>query len=153
MVHALLADAPELLQVILRFLRDRLLATLFETSPLFAPFSAGERKALGARFRWLEVERGVSVTQQGGTGRALFVLLAGRAAVLRDGARIATLGPFDVCGEMSLLDRAPAVATVETETKCFVLALPRADFAELVVTHPQLLEYVASLADDRKRGA
>src|SRR5205823_6089366 len=34
LVHALVADAPGLLPVILRFLRDRLLATLFETSPL-----------------------------------------------------------------------------------------------------------------------
>jgi CRP-like cAMP-binding protein len=152
LVHALVADAPALLQVILRFLRDRLLASVFETSPLFAPFSAADRKELAARFRWLEVERGVALTQQGQPGRALFVLLAGRAAVVRDGARVAALGPFDVCGELSLLDQAPAVATVETESKCFVLALPRAGFAELVVTHPQILEYVGSLADGRRRG-
>jgi signal-transduction protein with cAMP-binding, CBS, and nucleotidyltransferase domain len=35
--------------------------------------------------------------------------------------------------------------------KSFVLFLPRADFTELMMTHPQVLEYVSSVAESRAR--
>jgi CRP-like cAMP-binding protein len=122
-----------------------------DTSPLFAAFSAEERFTLGAQFRFLEIDAGVRLVEEGQPGEMLFVLLAGRASVVRAGEAIATLGPGDLFGEISLLDRVPATATVELTTKAFVLGLPRAVFAQVIVTHPPLLDYVGELADTRKR--
>jgi cAMP-dependent protein kinase regulator len=50
----LLAASPDLLALLLRFVRDRLLSTLAETSPLFAPFSPLERIALASSFQFIE---------------------------------------------------------------------------------------------------
>jgi cAMP-dependent protein kinase regulator len=152
LVHALLADSPEVLAVILGFLRDRLLATLMQTSPLFAPFSLDERAALAARFVFVEASGGGRLLEEGRPATALYLLLAGRASVSRGGKAVGTLGPGDLCGEVSLLEQTPATETVELGAKSFVLSLPRAGFAELMLTHPQVLEYVSALAESRRRG-
>ena len=79
----------------------------------------------------------------------LYVLLAGEAAAVIDGAPVAHFQAGDVFGEISLIAGHPATATVVTLERSFVLQLPRSDFNEVIMTHPQVLEYLGSLADDR----
>ncbi|RMH42921.1 MAG: hypothetical protein D6689_06665 [Deltaproteobacteria bacterium] len=146
---------PRVLRVLLRFVRDRLIDALVKTSPLFAPFAGPQRAELAARFRFVEIERGAVLVEQGARADGLYVLLAGRAEVVRDGGdgphRLATLEAGDLCGEMSLLAREPAVATVRATTKCFALAMPAEAFREVIMTHPQVLAFVGDLADQRRR--
>jgi cAMP-dependent protein kinase regulator len=149
LVRDLIAGSPEFLKVLLRFLRDRLIATLAQTSPLFAPFSPVERTALTSKFRFLEVDKNVPLVEQGKKSAGLFVLLAGAAAALTDGALVAPVQAGDVFGELSLITGGPATATVVTLQRSFVLQLPRSDFSEVIMTHPQVLEYLAGLADHR----
>jgi CRP-like cAMP-binding protein len=149
LVRDLISGSPELFKILLRFLRERLIATLAHTSPLFAPFSDMERVALASKFRFLEVDRNVRLVEQGKKVTGLFLLLAGEAAAVSDGAPLAHLQSGDVFGEMSLIAGSPATATVVTLEKSFVLQLPRNDFNELIMTHPQVLEYLSSLADSR----
>jgi CRP-like cAMP-binding protein len=146
---------PSVLKVLLRFLRDRLIDNLVRTSPLFQPFGGGERFALAGRFLFLEVERESVLIRQGQMADGLFILLTGRAEVIRDQdgepRRLATLNPGDLCGEMSLLTHEPAIATVRAATKCFALELVAKDFRELIMTHPQVLVFVGDLAEQRRR--
>jgi len=147
----LIEDEPAVLKVILRFLRDRLLDLLVDTSPLFQPFTGDERAALAARFRFIEADEGAQLLEQGKRAPGLFVLLSGGARVLHDGVVINDLGPGDMMGEMSLLSHGPAIATIRASAKCYLLELPRGDFAELIMTHPQVLEYMSRVAEDRQR--
>jgi cAMP-dependent protein kinase regulator len=153
--RALLGDlvkgSPELLKVLLRFLRDRLVATLAETSPLFAPFTPLERLGLAARFHCLEIDEGLRILEKGGKSPGLFVLLAGEANAVTGGRIVARLESGDAFGEISLITNQPATASIETLCKSFVLYLPRADFSEIIMTHPQVLEYISSLAEERMR--
>ena len=55
----------------------------------------------------------------------------------------------DLFGEMSCLAKSPAAATVKVRRGGTLLRLPRAAFDELVVTHPQILEQLAALAEER----
>ena len=41
-------------------------------------------------------------------------------------------------------------ATVRTATKCYLLQLPREAWNEVIVTHPQVLEYASEVADSRQ---
>jgi CRP-like cAMP-binding protein len=149
LVRDLVSGSPELLKVLLRFLRDRLIATLARTSPLFTPFSELERAALTSRFHFLEVDRNLRLVEQGKKATGLFILLAGEAAAVADGAPVAHLQAGDVFGEISLIAGSLATATVVTLEKSFVLQLPRSDFNEVIMTHPQVLEYLGTLADNR----
>jgi CRP-like cAMP-binding protein len=151
LVRDLIAGSPELLKVMLRFVRDRLIATLAHTSPLFTPFSEMERVLLTSKFRFLEVDRNVRVLEQGQKVSGLFILLAGEAAAVTDGAPVAHLQAGDVFGEIALIQGSAAMATIVTLQKSFVLHLPRSDFNEMIMTHPQVLEYLSSLAHNRMK--
>ena len=64
--------------------------------------------------------------------------------------KLATLKDGDIFGEMSLLTRKPATATVTALSNAILLRLPRESFQELVLTHPQILELVSELTEKRK---
>jgi CRP-like cAMP-binding protein len=154
-ISDLVEEEPQVLQALLRFLRDRLVDNLITSSPLFAPFLGEERSELAARFRFLEAQAGAVILQQGARASGFFIVLAGQLqAIYRDQAGervIGQLKPGDVCGEMSLLSHAPAEATMCATTKSFLLELPAAVFREVIMTHPQVLMLVSDLADSRRQ--
>jgi CRP-like cAMP-binding protein len=138
--------------VLLRFFRERLLDRLIATSPLFAPFSGEESRLLTERFHFLEFEPGAVLIREGEKSEGLFVILCGEAAVTQvENGQIATIGPGGVCGEMSLLTRQPAMATVHARTRLWALAMPKGTFQELILTHPQVLIFINELAESRQK--
>jgi CRP-like cAMP-binding protein len=150
-VAKLCIESPDVVKVLLRFVRERLLDTLVETSPLFAPFSGEERESLVKRFRFLQFDPGARVLEEGKRAPGLFLFLTGGGTVTVERQPIAEVGPGDLVGEMSLLTRDPAAATVTTLQRSIALELPRADFQDVIMTHPQVLEYASQLADERRK--
>jgi CRP-like cAMP-binding protein len=155
-ISELLDRSPSVLSLLLRFLRDRLLDRLTKTHPLLAPFVEAERAEITGQFELIEVDASTALVKQGERARGMFVLLAGTASVdLRtdDGAvrHLADLELGAVFGEMSLLTREPAVATVTTTSKVFAVVLPAEAFRELIMTHPQVLVYINELVEHRRR--
>jgi len=154
LVARVIASSPDVLKVLLRFFRDRMIDRLLHSSALFTHFSEDDARALVARLRFLELEPGLPVVVEGKPAPGLFILLCGSTEVTRaHGGSVARLGPGDAFGEMSLLRPAPANATVTTLTKCWALQLRRSDFTEIAVTYPQVLEFVSELADRRAAAA
>jgi CRP-like cAMP-binding protein len=153
--RALLADlvaaSPDLLVVLLRFLRERLIANLADMSALFAPFTPLERLALATRFQFVEVDEGLFMIDERSRSPGLFVLLAGEAQATVAGKEVVRLAPGDVFGEISLITGQASTASVTATCKSFILFLPRADFTEVIMTHPQVLEYLSSLVESRAR--
>lgn len=149
---SLLADYPEVLKVVLRFVRDRLVERLVLTSPLFRPFDDAERRALAGRFKFLEIERGATIIPGGSKADGLYILLAGRLGTRRStGPEL--YGPGDLIGEGSLLAGEKFEQPVEAIGKSLALCLPAAEFRELIMTHPHVLEYVGEQAEARRKVA
>jgi CRP-like cAMP-binding protein len=149
LVSEIVRRSPDVLKTLLRFFRDRLLDRMFGASALFSSFSPEEARALADRFLFLELEPKMRVIVEGERAPGLFLLLCGEAHVTRSGGEVARLQPGDVFGEMSLLNRSAASATIETLSKCWALELPRDRFQEVMLTYPQMLEYVSNIADQR----
>ena len=143
---------PDFLRVILRLVRERLLGHLMRSSPMFADYSDEDLKAIGARFRFVEVRPDTLLIREGERTMGLCLMMAGHAEVSTDGeGLLATLGPGDIFGEMSLLTQGAAVASIKSLTKCWVLLLQREDFDEMVLSNPRALEFVTALAEERRR--
>ncbi len=85
----------------------------------------------------------------------LFLIASGGVKVMsadKDGDRIqlARLGPGDVVGEISLVLRRPATATVVAEHETVTLTLQREKFQEVIREHPVLLNELYELATKRE---
>jgi cAMP-dependent protein kinase regulator len=146
---------PDFLARLIKFVRDRLVNTLTNTSPLFLTLPPAERAQLASQFRLLEVEEGREVVKQGHRSEGLFVLLGGRFALsIENGGEaspLGELGPGAIVGEVSLLTRQPAAATVRTVNRCWVLWMSPQTFTEVLMTYPTVLEYVHELAEQRRQ--
>lgn len=153
MLDALSANYPSVEQVMLRFSKQRLLANLLNTSPLFAPFDRAARKVLIEKFKSRPVAEKTDIVVAGQRGDGLYVLLSGRAQVVaspkQSAVVLADLGPGSIFGEISLLKNEPVGATVRSLTPCTILRLPAKIFRELVMSQPEILDLVSRLADSR----
>jgi CRP-like cAMP-binding protein len=147
------AEMPHVAGAMARFTRERMISNLLATNPLFAPFDAETRKQLLSRFTGHEVPTGTIFLEQGTPGTGLYLILQGRAEVLKwDGGgyvKLAELGPGDVAGEISLLHEEPATATVRTVGPTTLLFLARELFQPLIEAVPELLAHFARLAQTR----
>jgi CRP-like cAMP-binding protein len=144
--------SPEIIPALLSFVRARLVDRVSRTSPLFRPFSEDERAQLAARFEVIEVDAGARLIKCGDKADGLYVVLAGKVDVTREGdGSLATLSCGDVFGEMSLLGNRGSTANVHALTRVLALRLPAKVFQEIVVTYPQVLEFLGDLTSSRSR--
>jgi len=120
---------------------------------LLSGCSDSDLALLGRAADEVSLQSGSELTRQGDIGREAFVLLAGRAEVVRDGTTVAHLGPGDVIGELSLLDGGPRSATVVAQTDVDVLVLSRPAFAAVLDEIPTLAHRLLVALARRLRAA
>ena len=93
---------------------------------------------------------GQVLVRQGEPGEEFFVIIEGRAAVIRNDSYLAVRGPGSFVGELALLDRGKRSASVVAETKMRLLVMSVREFNSLrhvapSVSHKMLLELGSSL--------
>ncbi len=146
---------PQVGVALKNFYRQRLLNNVMAISPLFKGFSKADRRLIIQRFLMRHARQGEVLIAEGSTSDGLYIVLHGAVSVVaRNNAQklvsLARLKEGDLFGEMSMLTREPAAATVLARTNCILLRLPRESFQELVLTHPQILELVSALTEKRR---
>jgi serine/threonine protein phosphatase PrpC len=119
-------DAAERAQRVRRQLEALHGVTVFR----YLPFADLVRVAGIASER--ELKAGEDVFLEGELGESLFVILSGRASVLKSGVEIARLVPGGHFGEMSLIERSPRTATVRAMTPLSLLVIERSNFFALL---------------------
>ncbi|HSA24625.1 MAG TPA: cyclic nucleotide-binding domain-containing protein, partial [Myxococcota bacterium] len=145
---------PTVDDVLKRFAQQRLLRNVMATSPLFKPFSKDERVAIIERFVSRDVEVGEQLVTEGVESDGLYLVLRGSMDVLcamADGHQVSVgeIREGEVFGEISCLKKKVAIATVRAKLPATVLRLPRQDFDTLVMSHPQILELVSQIGEER----
>ena len=150
----LAAKHPQVVSSLKNFYRQRLLNNVMAISPLFKDFDPAERKQIVEKFRMKQAAHREVLITEGKNSDGLYVVLHGAVQVAtakdKHPIELARLKEGDVFGEMSLLTRRPATATVTSQGNSILLRLPRENFQELVLTHPQILELVSELTEQRK---
>ena len=97
-------------------------------------------------------DAGETVITQGERGGDAFVILSGRAAVVRDGREIARLGPGQFFGEVAMLDGRPRTADVVAQSPLRATALSRDTVKRALRSEPDLAWRVLEVLAGRIRG-
>jgi CRP/FNR family cyclic AMP-dependent transcriptional regulator len=106
--------------------------------PLFRGIDTDGLEALADKAAQIEFPAGHVIARQGEIGTGFFVVIDGRVRVIRDGDLVATLGPGEFFGELSVLDRMPRNAMVAADVPTTCLALASWDFEAVLLDQPKL---------------
>jgi CRP-like cAMP-binding protein len=131
----------------------RELAELLDSVPLFSRCTPRERRTIARHVETARLPAGTDLVVEGEPGDALFVILEGRATVIRSGASDPiSVGEGSYFGELAILDGSPRSATVRAETDVEVAVLGIRMFRTLVREVPDLAEQLlVGLAAELRR--
>ena len=119
--------------------------------PLFEGCSARELGFIASRTDEVPVGAGRVLTKQGRPGNSFYVILDGEADVEVDGAKRGTLKKGDFFGEISMLDRGNATATVTTTKPSRLMVMSHAQFRDAVKASEGILVKVLAVMGRRLR--
>jgi CRP-like cAMP-binding protein len=108
--------------------------------PLFAGLAHADLQFLAGQMDEVSVPAGTVLITEGGGNKGLFVILEGVVDVSVGGKHRRTLGPHDFFGEISMMELAPATATVASRTPVRALVVSPAQFSGVKAHEAAMLE-------------
>jgi CRP-like cAMP-binding protein len=111
---------------------------MLERVPLFKGLAKRQLSTVAKLVDHVGFHDGAVLVKELDPGRRLIIIREGTAGVIRDGHRVATVGPSDVVGELSLIDGQPTSASVVADTRIEALVLYATRFNKLLKTTPEL---------------
>jgi len=118
--------------------------------PLFAGLDRKELELLVKLAKEQRYEPGATIVKTGAGGHGLYIIKEGNVSVVRDGKKVASMGPGQFFGEISVLDGGPRTADVKADTETVCLTLVSWEVKPLLmdnagITYKMLLEMVKRL--------
>ncbi len=104
--------------------------------PMFAACTRRELSQIARACDEIAVGQGSVIVEEGAAGHDFYLILEGRASVLHGSSEVASLGPGQFFGELSLLDGEPRNATVRAKTSMTLLVLGTREFSAVIDSWP-----------------
>jgi CRP-like cAMP-binding protein len=106
--------------------------------PLLAGLDGRIRRRLAETGKRRTYAADEEIVREGSTGTALYIVLRGRARVVRSEEQLGEVSAGDFFGELALIEEHPRTASViaATETEC--LLFPAWEFTALLEEHPEI---------------
>jgi CRP-like cAMP-binding protein len=117
--------------------------------PLFESLSADERRDIAQHADEIAAPEGTELVRQGEFAYEFFVLEEGTAEVVRDGERVAELGPGDFLGEMAIVSKAVRNATVVTTSPARVIVMTEQAFRSMRALNPAVADRITAAVEER----
>ncbi len=106
--------------------------------PIFAGCTESELDEIDRLADEVHVTAGRTIMRQGELGQEFAVIIAGEADVVKDGKKVATLGPGAYFGEVALLDAVTRTASIVATTDMTLEVIDRRGFNTLLDDLPRL---------------
>ncbi len=124
--------------------------------PIFAGLDRKELDVLGKLIKEQRYPAGATIVKAGASGHGLYIIKEGKVSVVRDGQKIAAMGPGQFFGEISVLDGGPRTADVRAESDTVCLTLVSWEVKPLLMdnasmTYKMLLEMIKRLRSQAPR--
>ena len=126
---------------------------LLAAVPLFEGLSRRELEPILRAAKDMSVDADKRILEQGDRGVGFHLILEGTCRVLVGDDEVASLGPGDYFGEMSLVDGGPRSATVVAETPVRTLSLTSWTFLPLLDENPSIARKLLVEMSRRLRAA
>lgn len=120
--------------------------------PLFQSASDEDLKIVATFAKDKEVPEGTVLMKEGGFSNELMAIEEGEAEVLKDGEKVADLGPGDFFGEAGLLEKTPRNASVVAKTRVKVIMIERWEIPRMKKKSPQIVEELRKTLEERGAG-
>ncbi len=121
-------------------------------APLFASLPKRHLRAIAKVTSVWTYPKGSVIVEEGKRGMSFFVILQGRARVVKWGRSIGSLSPGEFFGEVSVLDPGPRTASVISDAEVKCLELSGQDFLDLVGKENRIAEALLRVMARRLRG-
>jgi CRP/FNR family cyclic AMP-dependent transcriptional regulator len=128
-------------------------ATDLKSIWLFSGCSGTELRKIRSSLDEIHVPAGKQLVKEGRIGQQFFIIVEGKAAVTRNGRKVATLGEGSHFGELAMLDRRPRSASVISETDMDLLVMSQRQFNSLLQSVPTIARKLLSALASRLRDA
>jgi CRP/FNR family transcriptional regulator, cyclic AMP receptor protein len=106
--------------------------------PMFSALNRKELKQVAKLVDEISRPGGTVLADEGESGREFFLIIEGTADVLKGRKRVASLGPGQFFGEISLIDHGPRTATVKAATDVTLLLVGSREFSGLLDKVPNI---------------
>jgi len=120
--------------------------------PLFAHLSKRQLRGVLAQTSEYDYDQGDVIVKNGTLGHTLFVLIDGKARVVKNNRTVTRLSPGEFFGEIAVLDRRPRTASVVADSQVTCLVLHREDLRKVLAEEPQIAWLMLSALASRLRG-
>ena len=111
---------------------------LLQDTPIFANTSEKSLESMIKSAVEKTVSPGEKLVQEGQGGVGFYLILEGKAEVIKDGQKLAELGTGNFFGELAVIDGQTRTADVVavTETKCWILS--QWAMKSIIANHPEV---------------
>jgi CRP-like cAMP-binding protein len=116
--------------------------------PIFSNLSPEEARRLATYATETSIAEDQILMKQGDYSTELIAIEEGTADVLRDGVKVASVGPGDLIGEMGLLERQPRNADVVATSPMRVVKLTHWEIRRM---SEQTVERIQQIIEDRRK--
>jgi CRP/FNR family transcriptional regulator, cyclic AMP receptor protein len=128
-------------------------ADLLAQVPLFEGLSRRHLKRLAEHADEISFREKETIVEEDQPGGSFFAIVEGEVKVRQGGRVIATAGPGEFFGEISLLDGGPRTATVVADTPVVAIRLFKSSFDRVVKEEPQVAGKILTVVARRLREA
>ncbi|HEX6652020.1 MAG TPA: cyclic nucleotide-binding domain-containing protein [Thermoleophilaceae bacterium] len=122
-----------------------------QSIPLFESLPRDARSLIAQHADQIEVPKGTELVRQGEFAYEFFIIETGAAEVLRDGERIAELGPGDFLGEMGIVGQAARNASVVTTIVSDVIVMTGQALRSVARSSPDVASQIQAAVEERCR--
>ncbi len=124
---------------------------ILKGSEFFRYFPGSDLAGIAALSQVIHVKKGEVIFEQGDEGDAFYIVVQGAVIISRGATKLATLGPREGFGEMSILDRESRSATATASEETTLLTLDRESFDRVIEQNPVVARGVYRVLTERLR--